>query len=131
MLRCCATRHPCLPWLPSNEQIGVRTLCVVGALLAIPGVAGLSRVTPDTNYWLIAFALFVAGVSFGANRGARAATRRRSGDEGEGGGAASLICTYARGWHPCTHTRACSLLVCALSARRRVAPSSIPHPSLL
>ena len=47
------------------DRTGVRNLCVGGALVTMTGLVGLTYATPDTNYWIIAFALFISGVGSG------------------------------------------------------------------
>jgi MFS family permease len=54
------------PWAGmAADRIGVRSLLVAGVLVQLASVIGLAYIQPDTNYWLIAFALLVAGVAQG------------------------------------------------------------------
>ena len=47
------------------DKLGVRLLAVVGTLIVVAGLFGLAFVNRYTNYWLIAFALFVIGIGQG------------------------------------------------------------------
>ena len=47
------------------DKYGVRNLATLGTLVVICGLLGLAFITMDTNYWLIAFGLFVVGIGNG------------------------------------------------------------------
>jgi hypothetical protein len=57
------------PWAGmAADRMGVRYLLLAGVFVQLASVIGLAYIQPDTNYWLIALALLVAGVAQGEGR---------------------------------------------------------------